>query len=218
MASDTPLVTQVVGHNGLPVVSEEEQKQKAAKSVKFVAGITVGPRLIFGAVAFGIYKFTGLNSPIDMSKLGWAYLAVWLFSVMTFFLNFYPMVLKAKLDLKGNIRANMMIFKTIGSTGPMVVLEEDGAIGAYNRANRSLFHFNEYLGSCVPCMLASGITFPLPVFVLTVVLFVGRVLHQVGYAAGGYGAHAKGFGMCMVAMLSLEALTLMSALSIFGLI
>merc|ERR1712176_881647 len=159
-----------------------------------------------------------MNSPMDMSKLGWAYLAIWLYSVLTFFLNLYPMIYKAQLDLKGNIRANMMIYKTIGSTGKMVVLEEDGAVGAYNRANRSLFHFNEYVGSYAPCILASGLTFPKPVFVFTLVLCLGRVLHQVGYSAGGYGAHGKGFAISMLAMLSLESLTLISALSIFGLI
>mmetsp|Transcript_56497 Transcript_56497/g.89717 ORF Transcript_56497/g.89717 Transcript_56497/m.89717 type:complete len:218 (-) Transcript_56497:169-822(-) len=217
MASDAPLVTPVVGENGLPVVSEEEQKKKVAKATKFVAFVMIIPRMLFSAIAFGVYKFTGLNSPFDMSKLGWTYLAIWLLSVLTFLLNFYPMVQKAKLDLKGNIRANMMFFKAIGTAGPMVALEEDGAIGAYNRANRSLFHFNEYLGSCVPCILASGLTFPFPVFVLTAVLFVGRVLHQVGYSFA-YGGHAKGFGLSMIAMVSLEGLTLISALSLFGFI
>lgn len=42
----------------------------------------------------------------------------------------------------GNLRANMMIYKQLGSKdGQYVVLETEGPVGCYNRANRSLFHF-----------------------------------------------------------------------------
>ena len=44
-----------------------------------------------------------------------------------------------------NVRANSLIFKVDGGTGsePWVIMEEEGVIGKYNRANRSLHHFNE---------------------------------------------------------------------------
>ncbi len=45
----------------------------------------------------------------------------------------------------GNLRANMMIYKELGAKedAPYVGLETQGPVGCYNRANRSLFHFND---------------------------------------------------------------------------
>eukprot|EP00409_Alexandrium_fundyense_P005273 CAMPEP_0185902536 /NCGR_PEP_ID=MMETSP0196C-20130402/1775_1 /TAXON_ID=2932 /ORGANISM="Alexandrium fundyense, Strain CCMP1719" /LENGTH=49 /DNA_ID=CAMNT_0028621403 /DNA_START=47 /DNA_END=196 /DNA_ORIENTATION=- len=39
---------------------------------------------------------------------------------------------------------------------------------------------------------------------------VGRILHQVSYSNGGYGAHAKGFMLFMVSYVTMEMLTLIA--------
>merc|ERR1719401_370693 len=110
----------------------------------------------------------------------------------------------------GNLRANMQIFKAPGIKDH-VVLETEGAVGAYNRANRSLTHFIE---NSIPAALfipLSGAIFPFPTFVATVTFAAGRILHQVGYAAVGYGGHGAGFGIAMLSSVFLESLCSLTA-------
>lgn len=58
---------------------------------------------------------------------------------------------------------------------------EEGDVGAYNRANRSLHHFVENASALVAGFALSSFVFPLPTFVLVSVYSLGRVLHQNGY-------------------------------------
>merc|ERR1712064_251269 len=103
------------------------------------------------------------------------------------------MIMRAK---SGNLRANMQIFKQLGasSDAPYIVLETEGPIGSYNRANRSLTHFIENSIPTAIFVVLVGFVFPFPAMVLTAVFALGRVMHQMGYASGGYGAHGPGFG------------------------
>ena len=97
---------------------------------------------------------------------------------------------------KGNLRANMFIYKLAtdqGGEGSAVVLNEDGDIGSYNRGNRSVHHFLE---NSLPFVASLPITFflyPIPAFSLLCLFCLGRITHQVGYANRGYGGHVPGF-------------------------
>lgn len=66
---------------------------------------------------------------------------------MVSWVNQFPMLYKHKVMRinSGNLRANMMIYKELGSkeNAPYVGLETEGPVGCYNRANRSLFHFTD---------------------------------------------------------------------------
>lgn len=64
--------------------------------------------------------------------------------VLMAWVNLYPTVLKARIMKGGNPRANMYIYKVFGPQEYLVFLEEEGDIGRYNRANRSLHHLIEY--------------------------------------------------------------------------
>ena len=70
---------------------------------------------------------------------------------------------------KGNLRANMFIYKLAtdqGGEGSAIVLNEDGDIGSYNRGNRSVHHFLE---NSLPFVASLPITFflyPIPAFSL----------------------------------------------------
>ena len=69
----------------------------------------------------------------------------------------------------------------------------EGDEGFYNRANRTLYHFVE---NSIQLMLVIGLNsfvFPLPTFILTIIIFVGRLIYTIGYTAGGYGGHMYGF-------------------------
>merc|ERR1712187_627442 len=95
----------------------------------------------------------------------------------------------------GNLRSNMIIYKANFSENnpgklPYVVMEDAGAVGSYNRANRAMHHFNEN-GACLTAIIiAAGLVFPFPTFVLTVLYALARIWYQVAYSTGGYGAGA----------------------------
>jgi len=120
--------------------------------------------------------------------------------------------------MKGNIRANMQFYKVLQGTGglqalPLIGLEEDGIVGQYNRANRSLTHFNENIGIFLVGVFPAGIILPLQTFILTIVFCLGRVVHQIGYASG-YGSHGLGFGLSAVSSVVIEGIVLWSALTV----
>merc|ERR1712146_320931 len=102
---------------------------------------------------------------------------------------------------------------TAAPFGP-VVLEEDGDIGKYNRANRSLHHYTENLAGFFLAVPLASFIFPAATFVLVLVFAIGRLWHQVGYARKGYGAHGGGFGLAMLAQMILDGLLFVAALRI----
>merc|ERR1719473_1741107 len=111
----------------------------------------------------------------------------------------------------------MMIYKEAGNKDSVVILETEGGVGAYNRANRSLTHFIENSLPVILCLALAGNIFPFPSFVLAAVFTGGRILHQLGYASPkGYGAHAPGFLLAFIATMALEGLCLFVALSNLG--
>ena len=113
----------------------------------------------------------------------------------------------------GNLRANMQIYKQYGTDAAKgyVLLETSGPVGSYNRANRSLTHLVENSIPVAMLILLSGGIFPFPTFVFTCVFGAGRVLHQVGYATIGYGAHGPGFAAASTATFVLQMLCFLAA-------
>merc|ERR1712106_307048 len=99
-----------------------------------------------------------------------------------------------KSHLKGNIRSNPFFYAVYDETGSMVkgdnngivAFVQDGDIGKYNRANRSLQHMVENFGAFLMGTGFAGSVFPKSTFVLVCLFSLGRVLHQVGYTTG-YG-------------------------------
>merc|ERR1719310_1517042 len=94
----------------------------------------------------------------------------------------------------GNVRANMFIYKIAGE-GNMknaVIYNEDGDIGSYNRANRSVGHFLENSTPILLSIILCGFVYAMPTMVLAILFCLGRMLHQIGYSIKGYGGHGIG--------------------------
>merc|ERR1712072_933722 len=177
------------------------------------------PPLLGLGLAWAIYaiqpdKYEIRIKAAAATDMQWIYAAAWLFFRLTSFLNNYPMMKKAHVmsGKAGNLRANMYIFKVLDApsdkTTP-VVLEEDGAAGEYNRANRSLHHFVENTGAFCAGLYLVGVIFPIPASWITFVYAIGRVTHQVGYSGGGYGSHGAGFGIATLALAIMEGFLLL---------
>eukprot|EP00418_Pyrodinium_bahamense_P026387 CAMPEP_0179158608 /NCGR_PEP_ID=MMETSP0796-20121207/77397_1 /TAXON_ID=73915 /ORGANISM="Pyrodinium bahamense, Strain pbaha01" /LENGTH=236 /DNA_ID=CAMNT_0020860283 /DNA_START=27 /DNA_END=738 /DNA_ORIENTATION=+ len=180
------------------------------------------PRLMCLGIAFLIYRFGDRNhyrermALLASWDLGFLYLCVVVFSILVQWLNVYPTVHKKKLNLKGDLQANMQFFKVNRIAGPRlpyVVLEDEGTIGEYNRANRSLFHFTENMGGVILCIVCAGFVFHIPTFVCTLAFAIGRVAHQIDYSQGGHGEHARGYVLNLFCALTLEGLVTVVALA-----
>ena len=183
------------------------------------------PLAIGGGIAEALYHMNADAYDLRIASvraydLHWPLFGAVLFGVLTRFLNFFAGPLKGPAmagRAKGNIRANMYLYKVSeqdDSSPPMppVILEDRGAAGMYNRANRSLHHFLESSPPFLLNFAPAGFLFPHAAFVLMCVFAVGRVAHQVGYTTKGYGGHGAGFGLALLASVILEGLVFVAAL------
>lgn len=209
-----PMMTE----RGMPLMTEEEVEKGQSGTCKMLVVISLVPRVLGAGFAALIYFFAGKET-FDMRiaklngaswtgdtmassfELGYLYFAIAFMNFVVAHLNNYPMYYKSAVmpGNAGNLRANMLIYKVNsmeeGKTYPYVVMEEEGEIGEYNRANRALHHFVENGTALVLCIVASGAIFSLPVFILTILYGFFRMLYQYKYAEGGYGfqGHALPF-------------------------
>lgn len=159
----------------------------------------------------------------DNADLHWLYLGLVLLGRTIAALNFLPMGYKK--GLTGSIRSNPFFFETTGGTSgttsvssssssfskQMVLYKEDGVYGRYNRANRSLQNMVEQSGGFFAAVGPVGFLYPKPVCGILALFGAGRLLHQNGYSKG-YGKHAGGFVLTLLAMVTLEGLALLTFL------
>ena len=209
--------------SGMPNMSEESKN----KSYKFVFILTVIPAVIGLAIAFAIYsfgsttKFDARIESIVQNDLHWVFAAITVLGRCVALINAYPMVFKSLImkGNSGNLRSNPFIYKAIGKqpADNVVILDGEGDVGAYNRANRSLHHMVENFAVVLAGLFAAGQIFPFPVFVCVCVFAAGRSLHQIGYTSG-YGGHGAGFAISTLATVTIEGLCTLVALKGFGLL
>jgi len=213
---EAPLKSTSGGQAGLPAITNEERQLGYTNAVRInIVFQTLLPAAGFG-LAYGIYyalshsfghdhKYDEKMKTINEADTWWIYCAAIIFCRMTFFLNLYPMIHKACFmsGKAGNLRANMYIYKTLGMGSSAVVLNEDGDVGRYNRANRSLHHNTEWVGNFIVCVVLTGYVFPKPVFILSLAFCIGRIFHQIGYTHS-YGSHGAGFGLMAFALIIME--------------
>ena len=207
--------------NGLPVVKDADAA--SAKSMKMLPVFLVVLPLVGFAIALAAIGVPAeaKTALIRQYELQWLFLGMVLLRRCVAFLNMYPMLYKARVMLRksGNLRANMYLYKAIGKAAAgdsTVVLHDDGDEGKFNRANRSLHHFTEEAASTTASFVLAALVYPVPAFVCAALTAAGAVLHQIGYAEGGYGKHGKGFGLRLVAGLVLEGMLLVVALNGFA--
>lgn len=193
-------------------------------AIKFLPAFVLGPlvwSMICAPAAHFIYKngntelFEKNIARMVDNEQGYTLLAAVLFNLVVVWVNSYPMLYKSMVMRfsSGNLRANMQIYKAAGGSAesPYVILETSGPVGKYNRANRSLTHLVE---NSIPVALfipLCGSIFPLPTLQLTAAFGLGRVLHQIGYASIGYGAHAPGFVLAEFAKFTMQMLCVLAA-------
>jgi hypothetical protein len=185
MTENKPIAEARDQETGMPVFTPEE----SAKAVKNGMGSTlIGPIILafmnFGLACliffFGSYdKYVAKVSMQIEGDYHWLFLGAYMFSRLVTFLNWYPVTYKEAIMKGGNFRNNSFIYRVVGENAPKgkVVLEEEGLIGNYNRANRATAHFVENSMAIPLSAICAGLVFPFPVFILLTLIFVGRVFH-----------------------------------------
>jgi len=183
--------------------------------VKVIMPVTVSLGIGF-AIGLGITTTLVTNPLVDSAKsadkitmlrsedLHWIFISIVLLGRMISYINFFPMGFKS--HLKGNLRSNPFFYQT--TDGDMVSLQDKGAIGKYNRANRSIGHMLENFGSFLASIVPVGYVYPKPVFALVSIFCLGRISHQAGYTVG-YGKHAVGFLLSLISIVTMEGLALL---------
>lgn len=197
-------------------MSEEEAEASKPKTVKFFLVMWSAPRIVGLPIAIGIYfmkkdlyeaRMVKLVAAID--GIGWLVAAGCVFTFLVFLSNTIPMIWKNAVfpGNAGNLRANMIVYKvqpkpteyvmqkaanggwdTVeAKQAPYVMMENDGNIGAYNRANRALNHFVENGMTVLVAFMLSGLVFSEAAFCLMLAYMSFRVWYQIAYSIGGYG-------------------------------
>ena len=90
-------------------------------------------------------------------------------------------------------------------------MDEEGDLGVYNRANRSMNHFVENSMPIILSIIMNSYIYPFPTFILICIFVIGRVIHQITYTKG-YGNHFLGFGLASISTEILNSLLLVTTI------
>merc|ERR1711907_199547 len=132
------------GETAAPQSSPDPQEPNYVKlTIIQVVVLAIGTGLAFASLAVDSKKelYDSKIATIREMDFQWVYLALVVLGRTIGMLNFVPTGYKN--GLKGNIRANPFFYQNADDKKTMVLFQEDGPNGKYNRANRSVQHMIE---------------------------------------------------------------------------
>eukprot|EP00967_Tisochrysis_lutea_P114269 scaffold181954_cov36-Tisochrysis_lutea.AAC.1 len=214
-----------------PLAPDSSAPARNQRSTLTSAGViivvTFLPLLLGWGVAELIYNVSSARSSyadkiaiLSKYDLAWLYAAALVLSKLTALLNNLPLVFKTQaLPQLPGVRVNMFVYRLrreqpSDEEKGLVLLDDTGEAGRYNRANRSLAHFVE---TSLPLMMAvplAGFVFPRSTFVIVVLLTLGRIAHMMGYVMKGYGGHSPGFAVVSLCCAILDGMLLCATLRV----
>lgn len=142
--------------------------------------------------------------------LGWVYMSL----IVLYYTRTFMVVntLVERKDARVNL-PDQYAYKVYRPPGeeqlPYVLLENEGALGRFNRAQRAYNNLMEYLPMYLAYFLLAGFVYPFPVFVNTWLHAVGRATYAIGYTHS-VPRRIGGFGLFGFAQGNLEALILIA--------
>eukprot|EP01065_Artemidia_motanka_P036791 TRINITY_DN44822_c0_g1_i1.p1 TRINITY_DN44822_c0_g1~~TRINITY_DN44822_c0_g1_i1.p1 ORF type:complete len:214 (+),score=61.74 TRINITY_DN44822_c0_g1_i1:66-707(+) len=142
--------------------------------------------------------------------LGWLHVSIVLLRMCFFSLQINAGVHRRESKVKV---PDQHVYSTYGAdekTG-YVFLESEGALGRFNRAQRSVFNLMEVLPFAVGYSVLGGYLFPFPTFVCALTFSVSRWFSARGYTASAEG-RLPGFLVGQISFHVMENLTLFAGL------
>jgi len=164
------------------------------------------------AIAFAIYHF-GSTSKYDQKihtltvfELGWVYVGLYVIKLGAFAIDVNLGV--ARKESKVNV-PDQQVYKVHGLNAGYVLMEADGVIGQFNRAQRAYMNYLEQQPLFLAYFVLAGFVFPFPAFVCGCIFSFFRIVAAVGYTKSA-DDHMKGNILSMIAMGAIEGLLLLA--------
>ena len=115
--------------------------------------------------------------------LGWLYLGIFLLKMSTIPQSI--LLGQARKDCRVNV-PDQQVYKVMGTKGGSeqlgyVLMENEGDLGRFNRAQRALMNYHESFPTIALLYVAAGFVFPLASFVMILVLAVAKIVAAMDY-------------------------------------
>ncbi|ETV98363.1 hypothetical protein H310_09052 [Aphanomyces invadans] len=204
--------------SGLPNLSNSEKQMKYGPLLI----LTVAPLVAGMIAAYAVYTYGNkpeydhrIRSAQRNAEFGWTCLAVVMIGRLIAFANCYPLALESCFLTKDDrqLWTNPFMLVEIGSnaTKNVIVMDLDGPVGMYNRANRAIQDMVETCGVVLAALYLASTVFALPAAVVALAFCVGWFLHVVLYATN-HDSHGVGYVLATFAAAMLEGMVALMAL------
>ncbi|KAK3283229.1 hypothetical protein CYMTET_9067 [Cymbomonas tetramitiformis] len=169
--------------------------------------------------AYGLGQKAALDAKfafLQTYDLGYIYLAVWIISLArtSLVLNANAMRAGARVD-RPDQHVYMVMDREAKKDAPYALMANTGAVGRFNRAQRSVFNTDESMPMFLVNSLLAGSVFGPLVALLAAVVAFGRVRFGLGYTKGT-SLRGPGFMCTMIGEKWIEGLVVLIALKSLG--
>lgn len=200
--------------NGIPVKSTATPE--GVPVLVLASVFNLGVSTIGGAIAYyGLYGRSKAAADAKIAvlaenDLGWLYaVGVLAFKLGNFLIGLN--LAMARKESKVNV-PDQQVYQVKGAAGSKlgyVLMEYDGALGRFNRAQRGLQNYNEHLPVFLMYYLLGGYVLPFEASMIACFYVTMRCVSAVGYTKGADG-RVGGVLAAFVGMSTLEALVVIS--------
>lgn len=201
---------QQVDSRGIPLKSDYPSLPvPALYSVMTSIALAVGLGIAYAVYAFGARdKYDAKIDLLAGYDLGWVYMGLFVIKIFQLFINInLGMSRKAA---KVNV-PDQQVYKVGGDGAPQgyVLMELEGDLGRFNRAQRALQNYIEGLPIFLAFAVFVGFVFPFPAFVLIVLFMASKTAYAVGYTKDAK-SRMKGGMISMICSEVLQGLLLVA--------
>ena len=182
---------------GLPIITEEAKAKTKNVPIfmliKNLVMLGVGYGIAWLVWAFGDSATYQQRIQIAKDYDGqWFMLALVVLQFTVMWMVDYSMTSKLRVmnvfEGDKDLHGNQFIYKFAtkkDNEGSAIIVNEEGDVGQYNRANKSLYQFLENCLGFVAMLPLSFFLFTIPTFVSLAAFCFGRVIYQIAYTSGG---------------------------------
>lgn len=148
---------------------------------------------------------------LSNSDMGWLYLGLFLAQMLQLLIGLAAGVARRDAKVNPPDQHAYVVKGAEGSKLGYVLLETEGALGRFNRAQRGMMNYHENFPTVCFHFIASSFVFPKQAFGCMMLYCVGTILNAEGYRIDANG-RTNGFGLVVPAVVTLQGMILFVAL------